>query len=147
ICLFAKSDGKIAYYCFKLGDAFGTAGIGLGGLADFMEWPNDAFSAFRVKRVVTLLNSHIAAISAPATDMIAMVDTDNFNIAPLMFRSRDVTERSEVRISSDERHLLQLNPDGKFYIFSTHELEPILSGVYIDDEVIVYTPAGFYDGT
>jgi hypothetical protein len=70
--------------------------------------------------------------------------------------ARDLASITELRLSSDRRLLLQINSDGRFHFYDlmrrigTQDLSErghILSGVYVDDEIVLYTDDGYYDGT
>src|SRR5204863_8105520 len=50
----------------------------------------------------------------------------------------------DVLLSIDQRHVIQLNSDGQFFM---HEIAPgrlALSGRYVDGEIILYTPEAYY---
>ncbi|MCB1458481.1 MAG: hypothetical protein KDJ48_04315, partial [Nitratireductor sp.] len=48
---------------------------------------------------------------------------------------------------TDERHLLQQNSDGTFYVHRIADGETVLEGRIVDDEVIVWTPDMRFDST
>jgi len=50
----------------------------------------------------------------------------------------------EVQLSADARHVIQINSDGQFFIHDIASSRTILSGRAVDDEIIVYTPQGYY---
>jgi hypothetical protein len=52
-----------------------------------------------------------------------------------------------VRLTSDARHLVQLNADGRFYVYALAEQKRVLSGYYLDDEVVLFTDQGYYWAT
>ena len=60
----------------------------------------------------------------------------------------EINALQSVYISEDEQLLLQTNQDGHFYLYDIQAEKRIpVSGLYIDDEIILYTDDGFYDGT
>ncbi|MEZ5801092.1 MAG: caspase family protein [Nitratireductor sp.] len=52
-----------------------------------------------------------------------------------------------VAMTTDERHLLQQNSDGTFYVHRIADGETVLEGRIVDDEVIVWTPDMHFDST
>ncbi|KJC41015.1 hypothetical protein UP09_20860 [Bradyrhizobium sp. LTSP885] len=87
------------------------------------------------------------ALLAPLDHIIALVGGRNLETVATI---RDVPGAGSVqslRLSMDGRVLLQLNTDGRLYLYSVAEQKRILSGVSIDGELVLYTDDGFYDGT
>ncbi|MCB2052398.1 MAG: hypothetical protein KDE63_13315, partial [Novosphingobium sp.] len=52
-----------------------------------------------------------------------------------------------VAMTTDERHLLQQNSDGTFYVHRIGDGATVLEGRIVDDEVIVWTPDMRFDST
>ena len=51
---------------------------------------------------------------------------------------------SEVILTADAAHVIQLNSDGQFFIHEISGGRLALSGRVVDDEIIIYTPEGYY---
>ena len=50
----------------------------------------------------------------------------------------------DFRITSDARHIIQINSDGQFFVYETKKNEHILSGVFVDEEILLYTSDGYF---
>ena len=50
----------------------------------------------------------------------------------------------DVVMSADARHVIQIDSDGQFFIHEVATGRLVLSGRAVDDEIIVYTPEGYY---
>jgi hypothetical protein len=75
-----------------------------------------------------------------------------YRLAPLkeFATIKDILGSDNVRnlqLTKDGRFLVQFNNDGQLYVYSVSDQKRILSGISVDDEVVVYTDDGFYDGT
>jgi Caspase domain len=54
---------------------------------------------------------------------------------------------SGVVLSDDARHLIQVCSDGQYFIFEVASGRQVLGGRMVDDEIIAYTPQGYYWST
>ena len=52
---------------------------------------------------------------------------------------------SEARRTTDGRHLIQVNSDGRIFIYRIADGKRVIDGAYVDDEIIVMTEDGRYD--
>src|SRR5205814_9394139 len=50
----------------------------------------------------------------------------------------------DVLLSIDQRHVIQLNSDGQFFLHEIATGRMALSGRYVDGEIILYTPEAYY---
>ena len=50
----------------------------------------------------------------------------------------------DVVLTSDATHLIQINSDGQFFVHELASGRVVLSGRLVDDEIIAYTPEGYY---
>ena len=50
----------------------------------------------------------------------------------------------DVVLTSDAAHVIQINSDGQFFIHELASGRVVLSGRLVDDEIIAYTPEGYY---
>jgi Caspase domain len=60
---------------------------------------------------------------------------------------RDVPQADlieDVVLTSDAAHVIQINSDGQFFIHELVSGRVVLSGRLVDDEIIAYTPEGYY---
>lgn len=52
---------------------------------------------------------------------------------------------SELRLTKDGGHLVQLNKDGRFFVYRLADGKAVLQGAYVDNEIVVMTDDGRYD--
>ena len=50
----------------------------------------------------------------------------------------------DLRVTKDLRHVLQVNSDGQFFLYETATAKRLLSGWFVDDEMLVYTQEGYF---
>ena len=53
----------------------------------------------------------------------------------------------DVLLSVDQRHAIQLNSDGQFFLHEIATGRMALSGRYVDGEIILYTPEAYYSSS
>jgi hypothetical protein len=51
---------------------------------------------------------------------------------------------ADVRLTSDGRHVIQINSDGEFFFHDIALKKLVLSGRFVDGEILFYTPEGYY---
>ena len=83
-------------------------------------------------------------IAAPAGSSAAIVDLQRPDTPTFMYGLKDVHDTRYLLRSHDGRRLVQLNTDGRFHIYEIPSGKLVVSGRYIDDEIIFYTPEGYY---
>ncbi len=54
---------------------------------------------------------------------------------------------TDLRLSVDGRHLVQLNSDGRLFVYSMVDGTRVLMGADVDDEIVFVTDTGLYDAT
>jgi Caspase domain len=54
---------------------------------------------------------------------------------------------AELRLTADERHLVQVNGDGRVVFYRISDGIVVLNGVYINGEIVLASGEGFYDST
>ena len=63
---------------------------------------------------------------------------------------QDIPEAQDLEslhLTQNGRLVLQINKGGRFYFYDIATQKRVLNGLYIDDEIVLYTDDGFYDGT
>lgn len=83
-------------------------------------------------------------IAAPAGGSAAIVDLERPDTPTFMYGLKDVHDTRYLLRTHDGRRLVQLNTDGRFHIYEIPSGKLVVSGRYIDDEIIFYTPEGYY---
>ena len=59
----------------------------------------------------------------------------------------DATLLSRLRLTQDGKHLVQLNQDGRFFVHRIADGKRMLTGAYVDGEIVVTNGDGLYDTT
>jgi len=54
---------------------------------------------------------------------------------------------AQFRLALGNRHLVQVNSDGRVFVYRLQDAQHVLSGVYIDSEIVLANDAGLYDST
>jgi len=83
-------------------------------------------------------------IAAPAGSSAAIVDLKRPEAPTFVYGLKDVHDTRYLLRTHDGRRLIQLNMDGRFLVYETPSGKLVVSGRYIDDEIIFYTPEGYY---
>lgn len=83
-------------------------------------------------------------IVAPAGGSAAIVDLERPDTPTFMYGLKDVHDTRYLLRTYDGRRLVQLNTDGRFHIYEIPSGKLVVSGRYVDDEIIFYTPEGYY---
>ena len=50
-------------------------------------------------------------------------------------------------LSADARHVIQINSDGQYFVYRVATGKQVLAGRMVDEEIIAYTPDGYYWST
>jgi Caspase domain len=87
------------------------------------------------------------ALVAPTDHVIALMGGEQLATIATFTDIPGAQALQSVQLAANGRLLLQLNNDGRFYLYSVAEQRKVLSGVWVDGEVVLYTDDGFYDGT
>lgn len=83
-------------------------------------------------------------IAAPAGGSAAIVDLQRPEPPTFMYGLKDVHDTRYLLRTHSGRRLVQLNTDGRFHIYEIPSGNLVVSGRYIDDEIIFYTPEGYF---
>ena len=110
---------------------------------DFQGGPNEA--ALRIKPWV--LDDRWLLIAAPAGNSLAVVDLDDTSKPVFIYDAEDACATAALFRTSDGRNLVQLNTDGRFYAYAISNGRKIISGRWIDDEIVFVTAKGYYAGS
>jgi hypothetical protein len=87
----------------------------------------------------------IASIDGPS---ITVFDANENKVKA--FIPKDIPEAQDLEslhLSQDGRLVVQINQSGRFYFYDIARQKRVLNGLYIDDEIVLYTDEGFYDAT
>ena len=96
----------------------------------------------QIKPQVYLDRYLVLASVAAAT--AAVYDLDNGSVVGMVKNLPQAELVEDVVLSTDARHIIQVNSDGQFFIHDVTSGRTALSGRVVDDEFIVYTAEGYY---
>ncbi len=96
----------------------------------------------QVKPAIFLDRYLVAASVAQKT--IAVVDLAEMRTLAVMTDVPSADLMSEVILSADARHVLQTGADGQLFIHELATGKVAVGGRSVDDEIIAYTPEGYY---
>lgn len=123
----------------------------LGGGAQTGAGLHEEFSATQSQEALRirpyLVEDRWLMIAAPAGNAAAIIDLETPDKPIYVKKMRDVYTTAQLFRSADGSRLVQLNTDGRFYIYKTADGERLVSGRWIDDELVLVTDNGYYDGT
>ena len=112
----------------------------LGGYAPHPAESSD--NAVRLKPRVFLDRYLVVGSSGAGTIGVADLSAEQRNVV-----FRDVPQADlliDALLTADGRLVIQINSDGQFYFHEIATGQTVLSGRYVDGEVILYTPEGYY---
>jgi hypothetical protein len=86
-------------------------------------------------------------VVSTSDQLAAVINIDTFERQGSVIAVAEPELFSEARKTSDGQHLLQINSDGRFFIYRISDGKRVLDGAYVDDEIVVMTTDGQYDTT
>ncbi len=89
------------------------------------------------------LDRYLVAASV-AGKTIATYDLKSDKVLAILKDVPQADLLEDVVLTSDAAHLIQINSDGQFFIHELASGRVVLSGRLVDDEIIAYTPEGYY---
>jgi hypothetical protein len=100
---------------------------------------------FRAK--IVRIRDDIFAVTSPIMDKLLLVDVAaEKRLRDPIDVPRDA-KLTAVRFSADGRHLVQLNENGDISIYRTADGQRVLTGKFVEGEVVLATDTGLYDTT
>jgi hypothetical protein len=95
-------------------------------------------------KVYRLSDSTLALVADNGVSILS--SADGLRHTPVISLA-DTDLLTELRLTANNQHLVQLNDDGRAYIYQIADGKRVLVADYIDDEVVVASDAGRYDST
>ena len=83
-------------------------------------------------------------LASVAAATIAVYDLDRLQPVRVFSDLPQADLLANVLLSPDVRHVIQINSDGQFFLHKVASGHLALSGRTVDDEIIAYTPEGYY---
>src|SRR5262249_12258998 len=84
--------------------------------------------------------------------LTGMVSSRTISITDLQGERQDILIKNtpqagllaDIRLTSDARHIVQMNSDGEFFFYEAATQKMTLAGRFVDGEIIFYTPEAYY---
>jgi caspase domain-containing protein len=104
------------------------------------QWPGN------VHRIM-LVDKRYLIFASPGDGAARLFDLDSLQPIGKEARLDDVDLLQSVHVTSDKSHFVQLNSDGRLTLSRVTDGEVVLTGRTIDDELLLATADGRYEGT
>jgi hypothetical protein len=92
------------------------------------------------------ISERLVAVASLIDAKVALFDCDTGETVT-SFDLVDSLLLSEMRLTDAGSHIIQINGDGRFFVYRVVDGMRVLNGAYVDDEIVVATDAGLYDAT
>ncbi|MCC6887171.1 MAG: tetratricopeptide repeat protein [Hyphomicrobiales bacterium] len=89
---------------------------------------------------------HLALMSRPVPRLIVF-DLLDWRVTCTVANPLDGTAAISVIVHADGRHVTQINRDGAIHVYACESGATVLSGAYVDDELVVMDRHGYFDGS
>ncbi len=99
-------------------------------------------NAIRLKARLFLDRYVITGMSGPR--LISFTDLDGQRPHVLIKDIPQADLMTDVRLTADARHIIQINSDGQFFFHDIASQKMALAGRYVDGEIMFYTPEAYY---
>ncbi|MDM8562350.1 caspase family protein, partial [Candidatus Marithioploca araucensis] len=86
-------------------------------------------------------------ISSIDDSSIIVFDTNTQKITAAISDIPESQDIDSLYLLKNDKFVLQINEGGHFYFYDIATQKRVLNGLYIDDEIVLYTDEGFYDAT
>lgn len=93
------------------------------------------------------LTDTLVAFASPMADSMTIKDLSKPNAKRRDFALYSPALLSTLRLTEDLSSLVQINSDGSLFVTRLTDGQLLLSGAYVDDEVVVSNADGYYDAT
>ena len=134
--------------------ARGTHGAKLRGQGDPFEQVSlgdvrtDLGSAFGDPSIVGVSGErYLTLMTMPLTPRLIAFDLQDWKIACAIPTPVDASTTVSVIMHSDARHVSQINANGAVHVYRCESGEEVLTGAYVDDELVIMNRDGYFEGT
>ena len=107
----------------------------------------NTYDSFDNETKFFLSGDNILLISSIDDSSIIVFDANTQKVTAAFSDIAESQDLEFLHLSQDGKLVLQINKSGHFYFYDTATQKRILNGLYVDDEIVLYTDDGFYDGT
>jgi hypothetical protein len=94
-----------------------------------------------------LSDNNILLLASMGRSSAFVFDANTNKPKALIQNIQEIQDIESLHLSENGKLVLQINEGGRFYLYDIASQQRILNGLYIDDEIVLYTDEGFYDGT
>jgi hypothetical protein len=98
----------------------------------------------RGRLIANLYLERFLVLAARAHRTIAVYDLDTGKTLLLISDAPQAELIEDVVLTADVRHAVQLNRDGQFFVHELASGRTVLQGRQVDDEIIIFSPEGYY---
>ncbi|WP_192937627.1 tetratricopeptide repeat protein [Sinorhizobium meliloti] len=128
-----KKEGKDrsdAFELFSLGDARGSLD-----------------ETFNTPSAVTIFGDRYLMIATQPVPHLIAFDMREWRIVCAIPEPRNASNITSVAMHADLRHITQINKNGYIEVYSCAEQSSVLSGLYVDGELVVSDRSGNFEGS
>src|SRR5262249_45810269 len=90
---------------------------------------------------------YLALMTMPLTPRLIVFDLQEWKIACAIPTPIDASTAVSVIMHRDARHVSQINANGAVHVYRCENEEEVLSGAYVDDELVIMNRDGYFEGT
>ena len=101
-------------------------------------------SAQQTRIKAQLFYERMLVVAHVASHAIGVYDVKEARKVALLHGIPQADLLEDVLLSADARHVVQLNSDGQFFLHEIATGRVPLSGRYVDGEIVIYAPEGYY---
>jgi uncharacterized caspase-like protein len=120
---------------------------GLGGQGQLGDMRGSLGAAFGAFSSVGLSGERYLTVATRPIPQIIAFDLQTWRPACAVANPIDGADIVTTIMHRDARHLTQINSDGAIHVYSCGDGKQVLSGAYVDDEVVLMSTDGYFEGT
>jgi tetratricopeptide (TPR) repeat protein len=90
---------------------------------------------------------YLALMTMPLTPRLIVFDLQEWKIACAIPSPIDASTAVSAIMHGDARHVTQINANGAVHVYRCEGGEEILTGAYVDDELVIMNRDGYFEGT
>jgi len=91
--------------------------------------------------------NHLLTLSNSNSSSIIVYDLQKNIIKNKLLKIDNIKNLDSICLSDDNRLMIQVNKGGNLFLYDLISQFKCLKGLYIDDEIVLYSDDGFYNGT
>jgi tetratricopeptide (TPR) repeat protein len=107
----------------------------------------DLTEAFEQPSIVGVSGDRYLTLLTRPLPRLLVFDLKDWRLACAIPGPIDGANAASVVMHADQRHVTQINADGSVYVYACDSGDTVLSGAYVDDELVVMDRNGYFDGS